>query len=411
MDIWTVSGLTSYIKELLDSAPGLADLWVAGELSNWSRASSGHCYFTLKDDKAEIPCVMWRGAADRLTFEPRVGDWVQGLGSVSVYERGGKYQFYTTALQRAGVGVLWERFLALKEMLAREGLFDAARKRPLPNWPQRIGVVTSPTGAALRDILNVLNERYPVVEVVLSPSVVQGSEAPAALTSALERLYAMPDLDLIILARGGGSMEDLWCFNDESLARAIARAPVPIVTGIGHETDYTIADMAADYRAPTPSAAAAAAVPEAGTLLHQIALKRRRASSLAAAAIEQTRNDLDWARRRLSLQSPMRRLPELWQQLDDASRALSRAASHRLDVSRVQLDGARARLVALDPMLVLKRGYAALEDVATGQPLARASQATIGQRLGIRLHDGQIQADVVAIDHAHIDHRRHNKGS
>ena len=192
MDTWTVSELTRYIKELLDSAPGLAELWVAGELSNWSRARSGHCYFTLKDDQAEIPCVMWRGAADRLTFEPRVGDWVQALGSVSVYERGGKYQFYATALQRAGVGVLWERFLALKNRLEQEGLFDESRKRPLPSWPRRIGVVTSPTGAALRDILNVLNERYPVVEVVLSPSVVQGTEAPAGLVAGRAPSAATP---------------------------------------------------------------------------------------------------------------------------------------------------------------------------------------------------------------------------
>ncbi|MGI6380388.1 MAG: exodeoxyribonuclease VII large subunit [Anaerolineae bacterium] len=409
MDTWTVSELTRYIKELLDSAPGLADLWVAGELSNWSRARSGHCYFTLKDDQAEIPCVMWRGAADRLTFEPRVGDWVQALGSVSVYERGGKYQFYATALQRAGVGVLWERFLALKNRLEQEGLFDESRKRPLPSWPRRIGVVTSPTGAALRDILNVLNERYPVVEVVLSPSVVQGPEAPAGLVAALERLYDDPGIDLIILARGGGSMEDLWCFNDEILARTIVQAPVPVISGVGHETDYTIADLAADYRAPTPSAAAAAAVPDAATLLEQIALKGQRARSAIDAIIGQAHDDLERANRRLLLQSPERRLPELWQQLDDVTRDLTRAAAHQLDLSRVQVEGARARLTALDPSLVLKRGYAALEDAATGQRITRVSQTAVGKRLGVRLYDGRLQADVVEIDHASIDDHESSK--
>jgi len=409
MDTWTVSELTRYIKELLDSAPGLAELWVAGELSNWSRARSGHCYFTLKDDQAEIPCVMWRGAADRLTFEPRVGDWVQALGSVSVYERGGKYQFYATALQRAGVGVLWERFLALKNRLEQEGLFDESRKRPLPSWPRRIGVVTSPTGAALRDILNVLNERYPVVEVVLSPSVVQGTEAPAGLVAALERLYGEPSIDLIILARGGGSMEDLWCFNDEALARTIVQAPVPVISGVGHETDYTIADLAADYRAPTPSAAAAAAVPDAATLLEQIALKGQRARSAIDAIIGQAHDDLERANRRLLLQSPERRLPELWQQLDDVTRDLTRAAAHQLDLSRVQVEGARARLTALDPSLVLKRGYAALEDAATGQRITRVSQTAVGKRLGVRLYDGRLQADVVEIDHASIDDHESSK--
>jgi len=409
MDTWTVSELTRYIKELLDSAPGLAELWVAGELSNWSRARSGHCYFTLKDDQAEIPCVMWRGAADHLAFEPQLGDWVQALGSVSVYERGGKYQFYATALQRAGVGVLWERFLALKNRREQEGLFDEARKRPLPSWPRRIGVVTSPTGAALRDILNVLNERYPVVEVVLSPSVVQGTEAPAGLVAALERLYGEPSIDLIILARGGGSMEDLWCFNDETLARTIVRAPVPVIAGVGHETDYTIADLAADYRAPTPSAAAAASVPDAATLLEQIALKGQRARSAVEAIIGQAHDDLERANRRLLLQSPERRLPELWQQLDDVTRDLTRAAAHQLHLSRVQVEGARARLTALDPSLVLKRGYAALEDAATGQRITRVSQTAVGKRLGVRLYDGRLQADVVEIDHASIDDHESSK--
>jgi len=397
MEIRTVSEVTRYIKELLDSAPGLGELWIAGELSNWSRARSGHCYFTLNDDNSEMPCVMWRGAAMRLSFEPNVGDWVQGFGSVSVYERGGKYQFYATILQRAGVGALWQSFLALKERLEREGLFDASRKRPLPAWPQRIGVVTSPTGAALRDVLNVLNERFPPIEVVLSPSLVQGAEAPAALCAALMRLYAEPAIDVIILARGGGSLEDLWCFNDESLVRTIADSPVPIVTGIGHETDYTIADLASDYRAPTPSAAAAAVVPEASTLLQQVAQKRQRAYVLMQAKLDQSRMDLARAQRRLSLQAPQRRLNELWQQLDDATRSLKRAMSHRLSAVRTRLDGTRARLVALDPTLILKRGYAVVEDATTGQPLSRASQASPGQCVDVRLHDGRLHTNIVSV--------------
>jgi len=397
MDFWTVTQVTRYIKELLDSTPALGDLWIAGELSNWTRASSGHCYFTLKDDNSEIPCVMWRGAAARLSFEPSVGDWVQGFGSVSVYERGGKYQFYVTLLQHAGVGVLWERFLALRDRLEREGLFDPSRKRALPPWPQRIGVVTSPTGAALRDILNVLNERFPVVEVVLSPSLVQGMEAPAALCRALERLYTEPGIDVIVLARGGGSMEDLWSFNDESLARTIVRAPVPVVTGIGHETDYTIADLAADLRTPTPSAAAAAVVPEASTLLEQILEKRQWMRAMIEARLDERQSELSRIQRRLDLQTPQRRINEMWQQLDDASRNLKRATFHRLGVIRAEFDGTRARLGALDPSLILKRGYAVVEDAATGRPLARASEAAIGQRVDVHLHDGRLQAEISGI--------------
>jgi len=397
MGFWTVTEVTRHIKELLDSNPALGELWIAGELSNWTKASSGHCYFSLKDDNAEIPCVMWRGAASRLDFAPSVGDWVQGFGSVSVYERGGKYQFYATLLQRTGVGVLWESFLALRERLEREGLFDPSRKRELPPWPHRIGVVTSPTGAALRDILNVLNERFPAVEVVLSPSLVQGIEAPANLCQALERLYGEPKIDVIVLARGGGSMEDLWAFNDEGLARAIARSPVPVVTGVGHETDYTIADFVADLRTPTPSAAAAAVVPDASALMEQIAEKRRRIRTLAEDLLQQRRSDVSRAQRRLDLQTPQRRVNEMWQQLDDATRSLARAARHRLDVIRAGFDGKRARLAALDPSTILKRGYAVVEDADTGLPVARASEASVGQRVNVQLQDGRLGAKVSEI--------------
>jgi exodeoxyribonuclease VII large subunit len=398
MDLWTVTEVTRYIKELLDSNLALGELWIAGEISNWSKASSGHRYFTLKDDNAEIPCVMWRNAAARLAFEPAVGDWVQGFGSVSVYERGGKYQFYAALLQRAGVGVFWESFLALKDRLEQEGLFDLSRKREPPPWPHRIGLVTSPTGAALRDILNVLNERFPAVEVVLSPSLVQGGEAPMSLCRALDRLYAEPKIDVILLARGGGSMEDLWPFNDEGLARTIVRSPVPVVTGIGHETDHTIADLVADFRAPTPSAAAAAVVPDASALMEQVLEKRQRIRALAEGVLQQRGSDLSRVQRRLDLQTPQRRVNEMWQQLDDATRGMARAARHRLGAIRAEFDGRHARLAALDPSTILRRGYAAIEDATTGRPLARASEASVGQRVDLRLQDGRLEAIVSAID-------------
>ena len=262
MQVRSVTDVTLRIKALIEEDPQLADLWLEGEVSNFRQASSGHCYFTLKDSDGEIRCVMWRGVAARQPWLPDQGDWVEAHGYVSVYERGGAYQFYADILQQSGVGQRWQQFLELKARLEAEGLFDEERKRPLPEWPKRIGVVTSATGAAFRDICNVLGERYPLVEVVLAPSLVQGASAPAAIVSALGALDEQPGIDVIIVARGGGSMEDLWAFNDEGVARAIAACRVPVVTGVGHETDFTIVDFVSDYRAPTPSAAAAAVVPD-----------------------------------------------------------------------------------------------------------------------------------------------------
>jgi len=270
MQVRSVTAVTQYIKMLLEADDELDDLWIEGEVSNFTRASSGHCYFTLKDSDCELRCVMWRGQAARLGWRPVAGDGVLAHGYISVYERGGAYQFYVDEIRRGGVGLWWQRFEEVRRRLEAEGLFDPARKRPLPRWPRRIGVVTSPTGAALQDILNVLRARYPLVEVVLSPCMVQGVDAPPSLVRAIERLGEEPEIDVVILARGGGSMEDLWAFNDEAVARAVAACPVPVVTGVGHETDFTIVDFVSDLRTPTPSAAAAAVVPDARELRQQI---------------------------------------------------------------------------------------------------------------------------------------------
>jgi exodeoxyribonuclease VII large subunit len=266
----TVTAITRHIKALLDADDVLADLWVEGEVSNFTRASSGHCYFTLKDSEAELRCVMWRGQVAQQSWLPRQGDWVAAHGYVSVYERGGAYQFYADAWQQGGVGARWQQLMELKARLEAEGLFSPERKRPLPAWPHKIGVVTSPSGAALRDIINVLSGRYPLVEVIVSPSLVQGVEAPDSLARAMRRLGKVSALDVVIIARGGGSAEDLWAFNDEQVVRAVAACPVPVIAGVGHETDYTLTDLVADYRAPTPSAAAAAAVPDARELRERV---------------------------------------------------------------------------------------------------------------------------------------------
>ena len=253
---WAVSDLTRYLRELLESDERLQDIWVTGEVSNFSRPASGHVYFTIKDSSASLRCVMWRNAVLRQSFIPRDGEAIDVHGSISIYEAGGQYQLYADLFRQAGEGALYAEFLRRKALLEAEGLFAPERKRPIPARPKRIGIVTSPTGAALQDMLNTLRRRYPLVEVVLAPTPVQGDEAPLSIIKALQDVVRLADPDVIILARGGGSIEDLWAFNDEKLARAIAASPAPVITGVGHETDFTIADFVADLRAPTPTAAA-----------------------------------------------------------------------------------------------------------------------------------------------------------
>jgi exodeoxyribonuclease VII large subunit len=258
---WSVTELTRRVRLLLDTDPELQDAWVQGELSNLSRPASGHVYFTLKDSGASLRCVMWKTDAARLRVAVQDGMAVEAHGHVSVYEAGGQYQLYVDTLKPAGEGALYAEFLRLKALLEAEGLFDAARKRSIPDLPRRIGIVTSATGAALRDILNTLRRRLPLLEVVLAASPVQGDEAPAALALALAELNRVAEPDVILLARGGGAIEDLWAFNDERVVRAVIASRAPVICGVGHETDFTLADFAADLRAPTPTAAAEMATP------------------------------------------------------------------------------------------------------------------------------------------------------
>ena len=245
----SVSDITRYLRSLMDEDPVLQNVWVQGEVSNFSRPSSGHLYFTLKDSSAALRCVVWRSTALRLRFALQNGLAVEAHGAISIYERDGQYQLYVDAIRPAGEGLLFQEFMRLKTRLEAEGLFDPDRKRPIPDRPRRIGIVTSPTGAALQDMLNTLRLRYPLVEVLVSPCAVQGEEAPAEIVRALQRLEAM-GADVILVARGGGSLEDLWAFNDERVVRAIVDSPVPVITGIGHETDFTLADFASDLAPP-----------------------------------------------------------------------------------------------------------------------------------------------------------------
>jgi exodeoxyribonuclease VII large subunit len=397
MPIRTVTQVTQYVKMLVDSDLALADLWVEGEVSNLRRAPSGHCYFTLKDSECELHCVMWRTQASRHARLPDQGDWVEAHGYISVYERGGVYQFYVDTIERGGVGALWRAFEALRDRLQAEGLFAEERKRPLPRWPRRIGVVTSPSGAAFQDILNVLGARYPLVEVVLSPSLVQGSEAPESLVAALERLNQRDDIDVIIVARGGGSLEDLWAFNDERVARAIAGSRIPVVSGVGHETDVTIADLVADLRAPTPSAAAAAVVPDAAELAAALEAMAGRVAGLTTACLTGKRQELVREERLLRLHDPRRALAQHRQRLDDQLRRALSAAQHQGTLRRAHLAGLRAKLAALDARAVLARGYAIIRDGATGAVVGSVSRASLGQSIAVNLHDGHLGATVTDI--------------
>ncbi len=397
MQVRSVTQVTQYIKMLLDSDGALTDLWVEGEVSNFSRAASGHCYFTLKDSECELRCVLWRTQAARLAWTPRQGDWVEAHGHVSVYERGGAYQFYADALERGGVGARWREFEALKQQLQAEGLFDQARKRPLPRWPKRIGVVTSPIGAAYQDILKVLRARYPLVEVVLAPSLVQGEDAPESLVQALARLNESDGIDVVIIARGGGSIEDLWAFNDERVARAMAASKVPIVSGVGHEVDFTIADLVADLRAPTPSAAAAAVVPDAGELRLQLRERSQALMQRASGQVGHLQESLEREMRVLRLHDPQRVLEEQRQRVDEWVHKANSAWEHYVTLRRTWVDDHVPRLRSLDPRSVLARGYAIVQDGLSGATLTSARHALLGQALNIQLHDGRLGARVTEI--------------
>ena len=386
----TVAELTARIGALLDGDPVLQDVAVSGEISNLTRARSGHWYFTLKDERASLRCVMWRSAAARQAFSPQEGDAVQALGRVSVYEVRGEYQLYAAQLRPLGVGELYAQFERLKIALEAEGLFAPERKQPLPTFPRVIGLVTSPQAAAFQDVCNVLRRRYPLAELWLSPAAVQGLDAPAQLRAALARLNARADVDLILLVRGGGSIEDLQAFNDESLARSIAASRLPVISGVGHETDFSIADFVADLRAPTPSAAAELATPDRAELRQQRAAAHARLAELHRARLNALADRLRNTRRSLAHLSPTRGLATQRQRLDDQELRLQRAWRNRHRQLLDRLAERAAALTAADPDAILRRGYAILRHSDSGARLTSVHQAAAGDALLAQLRDGEL---------------------
>jgi len=394
MQTFSVSEITGYIHELFDADRVLADVWVRGEVSNLTKARSGHWYFTIKDAAAQLRCVMFRGAARRLRIEVAAGDEILAHGRVSVYEARGEYQLYVESIETiGGFGDLHRQFEALKAKLDAEGLFDPARKQPIPVFPARLGIVTSPNAAAWHDIQTALQRRFPLVEVLLSPTLVQGAEAPQQIVMALERLNRRADIDAIIVARGGGSLEDLWCFNDEGVARAVAESRIPVISGVGHEIDFTIVDFAADLRAPTPSAAAELATPNRDDLLLDVDRLRARLAGLFSAALRENARDLGRLRSALRFVTPGKRIALQERELAARRLRLSRAAAAALERRRDQLASAIKALARASPDHILARGYALVTD-ESGALIREAAQVSKNQRLNVQLAKDQIKVKV-----------------
>ncbi|HHV55484.1 MAG TPA: exodeoxyribonuclease VII large subunit [Firmicutes bacterium] len=395
-EILTVSQLTAEIKARLEGYPRFRFLWVRGEISNFKRHSSGHLYFTLKDQGAAVRCVMFRSAASGLSFVPASGLEVIAAGSLKVYEAGGEYELVVEALVPAGVGQWFIRFEELKRKLAAEGLFAAERKRPLPFFPRRVGVVTSPTGAAIRDIIKVLSRRAPGIEVLISPCLVQGEGAPASIIRALQRLLPFRP-EVVIVGRGGGSVEDLQAFNDEELARAIAAYPYPVVSAVGHEIDFTIADFVADQRAPTPSAAAEMVVPDRRELRHRVQGYARRLELGARRFVDIRRLRVERLLSRPVWRRPLDLIHERRRRVDDVWTRAEAAVAERLAEGRERLALLAGRLEGLNPLAVLARGYAVCERAGDGRLVARAGQVTAGDELRVRFVDGAVECVAQAV--------------
>ena len=368
MKIHSVAEATRYLREILEADSLLTDIWVSGEVSNLTESAAGHLYFTLKDETSQLRCVFFR---PKLAITLENGAAVVTHGRISIYEVSGALQLYVDLVQLEGVGILHLEFERLKAKLEDEGLFEPARKRSLPLFPKRIGVVTSPTGAVFHDIANIIGRRYPLVELVLSPTLVQGDGAVDGIVQALQALNDMEDIDLVILARGGGSLEDLWAFNEERVARAIYASRAPLISGVGHDTDFTIADFVADVRAPTPSAAAELAVPDCAELEAHI-------QSLTKTLIVDVTRDLDRYRQRT----------------DELTRAASVYLGNYLTISREKLRGRELELASLSPMATLSRGYALVQQSTTGEVVSHIDQVQRGDAIDIKVSDGQFKGRV-----------------
>jgi exodeoxyribonuclease VII large subunit len=391
--IYSVSRLNREVRLLLESGVGV--VWVQGEISNLARPSSGHWYFSLKDRDAQLRCAMFRARASHCRFTPREGQAVIAYGRVSLYEPRGDYQLLVEHLDDAGVGALQRAFDELKARLAAEGLFATERKRPLPLVPRRIGVITSPTGAAIRDVLHILARRFPAAAVLVYPVPVQGVAAAPAIVAALDLAAARAECDVLILTRGGGSLEDLWAFNDERVARAVHRCAIPVVTGIGHEIDFTIADFVADVRAPTPSGAAELVAPDGRAWLQRLSQLAARFAAGVRRQLQHEHTRYAALSRRLQQAHPGARLAQYSQRLDELEGRLQFALQAGLARQVARLESAARALQAVSPLATLGRGFAVITRAADGALVTSAEQLQVGESFDARLANGSLRAAVL----------------
>lgn len=395
--VLSVSQLNRYIKMNFDADENLANIFISGEISNFTNHyRTGHLYFTLKDDSAAVRVVMFNSSAKRLKFMPEDGMKVIARGRVSVYEASGQYQLYVDDMQPDGVGALNLAYEQLKEKLQKEGLFSVLHKKPLPPYPEKVGVITSPTGAAVRDIINVLGRRFPYAEIVFCPVLVQGEGAHLQLTDAVNLFNSERAADVIIIGRGGGSIEDLWEFNDEGLARAVYNSEIPVISAVGHETDFTICDFVADMRAPTPSAAAELAVPDANELQYALSALKNRMFLNVSSGIADRRSRLEYLTSKGALKSPDEMLSNRSQRLDTAFSKMLSSYENRIGGKKVEFISAATALSKLDPMSVLMRGFAFVSD-KNGKNVYSSQALAKGDKINVRFHDGSAVCEVKEI--------------
>lgn len=395
--VLSVSQLNRYVKSRMDADENLYNVFLVGEISNFTdHYKTGHFYFSLKDEDAQIKAVMFRGNAVKVKFRPENGLRVIVRGRVSLYEAAGSYQVFVDDMQPDGAGALQLAFEQLKEKLQKEGLFDDVHKKPIPKYPGRIGVITSETGAAIQDILNILGRRYPLAEVIIAPVLVQGEGAPEQLVSALDIFNRLACADVILIGRGGGSAEDLWAFNDERLAYAVYRSQIPVISAVGHETDFTICDFVADLRAPTPSAAAELATPNMQTLYTEISALHLRLQSAMRERLQEERKQLEFLSQKGVLQNPSVYFDTLRMRLLTANSAFEKLLQNTLSEARMRLQENAAKLQSLSPISVLARGYAVAE-LPDKTVLESVAQLHQGDSFILRLSDGKADCVVKEI--------------
>jgi len=390
--IYSITELTRQIKFLLESH--FPNVWVKGEISNFKLHSSGHMYFSLKDENAQLPCVMWRGRNNLLFFMPKDGMKVVAQGNVTVYEKRGYYQFEVLELQPAGIGELQLAFEQLKQRLKAEGLFEAEHKKPIPAYPERIGIVTSATGAAIRDLVTVVGRRFPSVQLILNPVRVQGDGAAEDIARAIDEFNEYGQVDVLIVGRGGGSLEDLWPFNEEVVARAIFRSKIPIISAVGHEVDFSISDFVADLRAPTPSAAAELVVRNRDELLSTLQAMVQKMYRLLKEKIRYYRDKVNYLESSYALRRPADVIKEYNQRLDELTRTMETALTHQIERERARITALTKHLENLNPLSIMKRGYSICYREQDGHIIIDAVQLQKEDKIRVQFAKGQIRGTV-----------------